>query len=102
MEKESTMKQECPYELSANAELCPLQIPTFLPTEASIDDLKDFFTGFVERDLWHLTNVSVGQIVMLLATKPKNTSFDEKCNAITDLFVQGLMEKRAEMLSANQ
>ena len=98
MKQESTMKDECPY--TANAERCPLSIPTYLPPNATMDHLKDFFTGFVERDLWELTNVHVGQIAKLIdEPKFQNGTIYEKCNAVTDLFVQGLIEKRLEIFN---
>jgi hypothetical protein len=100
MQKKANIKEECPFELEANAEICPLQIPTYLPPEVSEERLRNFFTSFIERDLWELTYVQVGQIVRLLEEPMvQNGNFDEKCNAVTDLFVQGLFEKRAEMLT---
>jgi hypothetical protein len=97
------MKKECPYQLTANAERCPLSITTYHPANADMDHLKSFFTDFVERDLWDLTNVSVGQIVRLLEEPSvQNSTFCEKCNAVTDLFVEGLLEKRSEMLNTEQ
>lgn len=92
------MEYACLYDLSANAELCPLLIPTYLPPGAYEDHLNDFFTSFVERDLPELTNVTHGQIVMLLDDPQfQSGTFADKHNAVVDLFVQGLMEKRAEM-----
>jgi len=94
------MKDECPYELSANAELCPLQIPTFLPPEADMDRLKDFFAASVEMDLERIYNISIGQIVTMLdEPKFQNGTFVEKWNSVVDLFAQGLLEKREEMLA---
>jgi len=104
MKQQSPMKEECPHNLNTKAEICPLSIATHLPPEASLDDLRELFTDFVERDLWELTNVSVGEIVTLFENPSLDLlgTFDEKCNAVTQLFVRGLFAKRAEMLKANR
>lgn len=95
MKNKSTVKQEYPHELGANAELCPLQIPTYLSRPADMDGRKDFFTNITDRQLLNLTNVSFVQIAKLL-DEPKFLSgtIDEKCNAVTQLFALGLLEKQ--------
>ena len=89
------MKEECPHNLTANTELCPLSIATYLPPEAELEHLKTFFSVSVERDMECIYNISPGQIVMLVEDpKFQNGTFTEKWNAVVDLFVQGLLEKR--------
>jgi hypothetical protein len=89
------MKEECPHELTANAGICPLAIPTYLPPDADMDRLRGFFSVSVEMDLERIYNISVGQIVTLLEDQTfQNRTFVEKWNAVVDLFAQGLLEKR--------
>ena len=95
MKNESTIKQEYPHEFSDNAELCRLQIPTYLSRPTDMDGRKGSFTNITDRQLLHLTNVSFVQIAKLLdEPKFQSGTIDEKCKAVTHLFALGLLETR--------
>ena len=92
------MRKKCQCE--QEVQICPRDVATYIPKGRDIKDVRTFFTVFTEMELEGIFNISVGAIVHILeGLESTSSTFHERCNALTDLFVEGLLERREEMLT---
>jgi len=92
------MRKVCQCE--RDVQICPREVATYIPKGRDIKDVRTFFTVFTEMELEGIFNISVGTIVRLLESlESTNSTFDARCNALTDLFVESLLERREDLLA---
>jgi len=92
------MRKVCQCE--QDVQICPREVATYIPKGRDIKDVRTFFTVFTEMELEGIFNISVGTIIRLLERLEfTKFTFVERCDALTDLFVESLLERREELLT---